>query len=85
MKIKFLKKHLHYGTGVAGTIVGVAAVRRIVAAAGGGTSCAGITGGLAALGGGTMLGGLVAVAAIPVAFGIAFLFAGYVVKRCVWG
>lgn len=68
-----------------GLAAGGAAVPTIVTVAGGGASCAGITGGLAALGGGTMLGGLITVAAIPIACGITCLGVGYVVKRSIWG
>lgn len=84
-KPNWFKRNLPEVSGGIGLAAGGAAVPTIVTAAGGGASCAGITGGLAALGGGTMLAGLVAVAAIPVACGIACLGVGYVVKRSVWG
>lgn len=82
---KCLKRHFHHGAGIAGTIVGVAAVRRIVAAAGGGTSCADISRGLATLGGGNMLGGITVASCIPVAAGLVGLGIGDEVKRAIWG
>ncbi len=81
----WVKRNLPEVSGGAGLAAGGAAVPTIVTAAGGGASCAGITGGLAALGGGTMLGGLVAVAAIPMACGAVCLGVGYVVKRLLCG
>lgn len=84
-KPNWLIRNLPEVSGGTGLAAGGAAIPTIVTAIGGGASCAGITGGLAALGGGTMVGGLVAVAAIPVAYGIACLGVGYVVKKSVWG
>ena len=81
----FLKKHLHHGTGIAGTIGGAAAVPSVVTWVGGAAAASGITGGLATLGGGTMLAGITAVSCIPVAAGLVGLGVGYVVKRAIWG
>lgn len=81
----FLKKHLHHGTGIAGTIGGAAAVPSVVTWVGGSAAASGITGGLATLGGGTMLAGITAVSCIPVAAGLVGLGVGYVVKRAIWG
>ena len=68
--------------GVAGSGVGVAASVGAVVAAGGGTSAAGLTSGLSALGsilGLGMTGGLVVVAAIP----LALTGVGYCIAKAV--
>jgi DNA-binding XRE family transcriptional regulator len=56
-----------------GVAVGIGGAIGAISASGSvaGLSAAGITSGLAALGGGTMLGGLIVVGALPVAFGVA--------------